>query len=281
MPGVSGLGFRWKREKSTFASLNHVADEVVVLELRDRHVLVVVHRRLVRACVRSKSRTSVSCRLLMLSSADRAVVDRVAQLARTADPRGTASRRCRCTVAGSPCRAPRNPVGAPLKSTRLERFCMLPSYDAEDVQLVLDDRAADAQRRERAVVRRLGERRRLARRASDAVGDVLVAALEAVELHEALVLIAHERAAGPFVRARLRRRGDHRARRLLILRLEVLADDAVFLDRVLRKRIAAARVLAGDAAAGEIVLEARAVDEQVDRVRRLPARLDRAEVRAS
>jgi hypothetical protein len=66
----------------------------------------------------------------------------------------------------------------------------------------------------------------------------------------------------------------------LIFRFEVLTDDAVFLDRVLRERIAAARVLSGDAAAGEIVLEARAVDEQVDGVRRLPTGLDGPEVGA-
>src|SRR4029079_435232 len=131
-------------------------------------------------------------------------------------------------------------------------------------QLVLDDRAADAERRERAIVGRLLERRRCGVRAPRAVGNGLVAALNAVELHHARVLEADERRAFPLVGARLGRCGDDRARRLLILGLEVLADDAVLLNRALRERISTARVLSGDAAARQVVLEARAVDEEVD-----------------
>src|SRR5207244_3471682 len=65
---------------------------------------------------------------------------------------------------------------------------------------------------------------------------------------------------------------------LLIFCLEVLADDAVLLDRAPREGIASARVLAADAARSEIVLEARAVYEKVDGVRRLAAGAERLEL---
>src|SRR5450759_2868473 len=138
------------------------------------------------------------------------------------------------------------------------------------MQLVLDERSTDAQCRERTIVGRFRERRR---------GCGLVLPLEAVELYHARVLIADEHIAAPLVRTRLRRRGDDRARRLLILRLVVLADDTVLLNRVLREWIAATCVLAGDAAGSQIILEARAVDEQVHRVRRLAASLNGPEIR--
>src|SRR5690606_29146303 len=82
----------------------------------------------------------------------------------------------------------------------------------------------------------------------------LVRQLEGVERHRASALEGEERVPLPGIAARLGRGRDQRARRLLVLRLEVLADDAVLLDRVAGEGIAPARVLSGHAAAGEIVL---------------------------
>ena len=100
---------------------------------------------------------------------------------------------------------------------------------------------------------------------------VLVFDLEGVQREEAFVLVADEGVPGPGIPTASRRSRDDRARRLLILGLEVLRDDAVLLDRIPRKWIPTAGVLSGDAAAREIVLQARAVNEQVDVVRPLRA----------
>ena len=55
---------------------------------------------------------------------------------------------------------------------------------------------------------------------------------------------------------------------LLIFGLVILGEDPEFLHRELRERVAAADVLAGDAAVEDLVLEADAVDEDVDAARR-------------
>src|SRR5207237_6538152 len=82
------------------------------------------------------------------------------------------------------------------------------------------------------------------------------------------------------VRTRFGRRSDDRARRLLILCLEILRDDPVLPDRVSRERIASAGVLPRDTTARQIILQARAVDEHVDLVRTAPTRCKRAELGA-
>ena len=73
----------------------------------------------------------------------------------------------------------------------------------------------------------------------------------------------------PFVAAGLRRRGDDGAGGLLIFRLEVLADDPVLLDSTPRERVALACILACHPASGQVVLQARPVDEDVDCIRAL------------
>src|SRR2546423_12245857 len=82
-----------------------------------------------------------------------------------------------------------------------------------------------------------------------------------MERYESLVLVAEERVPGPGIAARAGRGRDDGAGRFLILRLEVLRYDSVFLDRVAGARIAATRVLACHATAGVIVFETCPVDE--------------------
>src|SRR5690606_10205890 len=67
---------------------------------------------------------------------------------------------------------------------------------------------------------------------------------------------------------------DRRAAELVELGLVVLGDDLVLADRRLREGVAAAGVLAADAAGGHVVLLAHAVDEHVDRVGALRAGAD-------
>lgn len=55
----------------------------------------------------------------------------------------------------------------------------------------------------------------------------------------------------------------------MVFSLEVLRDDTVLLHRVARERVATARILTGDAARGQIVLETRSIDEEVDAARAL------------
>ena len=95
-----------------------------------------------------------------------------------------------------------------------------------------------------------------------------------VERHEVFVLIRDEGVTGPDASARLRRGRDDCARGVLVFCLEILCDDAVLLNRIARERVAAAGILTRHAAraiAGEIVLETRAVDEDVDFGRSLGA----------
>ena len=101
-----------------------------------------------------------------------------------------------------------------------------------------------------------------------------------VERHERLVLVLAERVALESVAAGFGDRGDDGARGFFILGLEVLRDHAELLHRVLRKRIPPARVLSRDSARQDVVLEARAVDEDVDVVRAHGSGCDRlAQVR--
>src|SRR5690606_39586668 len=64
------------------------------------------------------------------------------------------------------------------------------------------------------------------------------------------------------VAARARDRDHRGAAELVELGLVVLGDDLVFADGRLREGIAAAGVLAGDAAGGDVVLLADAIDER-------------------
>src|SRR5690606_25901867 len=68
-----------------------------------------------------------------------------------------------------------------------------------------------------------------------------------------------EEAALRLVAARARGRDDRRAAELVEFGLVVLGDDLVLADRRLRERVAAAGVLATDAAGGHVVLLAHAV----------------------
>src|SRR5690606_4977598 len=83
-----------------------------------------------------------------------------------------------------------------------------------------------------------------------------------------------EEAALEFVAARAGSGHDRGAAELVELGLVVLGDDLVLADRRLRERVAAAGVLAADAAGGHVVLLADAVDEHVDRVGALRAGTD-------
>ena len=94
---------------------------------------------------------------------------------------------------------------------------------------------------------------------------------ESVQRHESLVLIIQEGATFPRVTTRLRNRGDDRARGLLVFRLEIVRNDAEFLNGVAGKRIAAARVLSGDATRDDVILVALTIDEEVHLLRRLRA----------
>src|SRR5690606_28765742 len=80
-----------------------------------------------------------------------------------------------------------------------------------------------------------------------------------------------EEAALELIAARARHRGHRRAADLVVLGLVVGGDDLVFADRRLRERVAAAVILRGHAARGDVVLLANAVDEDVDVVRSLRA----------
>ena len=88
--------------------------------------------------------------------------------------------------------------------------------------------------------------------------------LEKVPAISCLVLKHAERLAVELVGARLGDGGDDRGARVLIFRLEVRGEDPEFLDRELGEGIAAADVLADDAALLHVALEADAVDEDVD-----------------
>src|SRR5207248_7651472 len=67
----------------------------------------------------------------------------------------------------------------------------------------------------------------------------------------------------PFVGTRLRDGGDDCARRLLVFGLEVARRHAELLHGISRKRIPATRILTCDSTLNDVVLVARAVDEDV------------------
>src|SRR5439155_7366695 len=86
--------------------------------------------------------------------------------------------------------------------------------------------------------------------------------------YETFALSIKERGSFPPATSRVGGSGDDAARGLLVLCLVVLGDDAELLDRIERERVAATRVLARHATRCKIVLVARAIDEDVDVVRR-------------
>src|SRR5690606_32313264 len=96
--------------------------------------------------------------------------------------------------------------------------------------------------------------------------DLALALLEAAARAPVGAGAVPEEAALELVGARAGGRDDRGAAELVELGLVVLGDDLVFADRRLRERIAAAGVLAADAAGGDVVLLPHAVDEDVDRV---------------
>jgi hypothetical protein len=103
----------------------------------------------------------------------------------------------------------------------------------------------------------------------------LFRAAQRMVVHEVVVLEEREDVSREVVRARARDGGNDRGRRLLVLGAVVLRQNAELLDRVLRERVAAARVLADDATLQDVVLEADAVDEHVHGVGALRTGLER------
>ena len=144
---------------------------------------------------------------------------------------------------------------------------------AEDEQLVPNHRAADAPSDLVLVEARLvgAGRVGIAQRVTADLGEVV--ALDGVLVDE-----IREQVTLPPVRSRFGGGRDDRARRLLVFGLVLLRDDAELLDRILRERVALARILAGHAADEHVVLEAHPVDEDVDVVRALGPAGDAAAV---
>ena len=93
---------------------------------------------------------------------------------------------------------------------------------------------------------------------------VALPADELVGLDQAVVLIGDEHLAVEIIGARAGDRGDDRGAGILIFRLEVGGEDAELGHRQLREGIAAADVLADDAALVDVAAKADAVDEHVD-----------------
>src|SRR5690606_36773602 len=118
----------------------------------------------------------------------------------------------------------------------------------EEVQLVADDGTAERGAILLHLLDRLG-------------ADELLMRRRALPLLAGLV---PEEAAVEFVGARPRHRRYGGAADLVVLGLVVRGDDLVLADGQLRERIALAVVLAGDAARGDVVLLAHAVDVDVD-----------------
>ncbi len=170
----------------------------------------------------------------------------------------------------------REPGGRQREVHQVGPVLVVPLVGPEEEQPIPLDWAPQAKAHERAVVVGLRESRWRARGLGDAVGHVLGGNLKRVESHYIVVLIAEKGTALPGVSTGLRGRRDDRAGRFLVLGLEVLTDDPVFLNRAPRERIPLARVLPYDALPREIVLEAGAVNEDVHRVRALSARCKRA-----
>ncbi len=148
---------------------------------------------------------------------------------------------------------------------------IVPLVGAEEEQPVLDQRAADTEAEQRPRVIGLLEGRGDALNPGDTVRRVFGDELERVQGQQILVLVAEEHIPRPDTSTRSRTRRDDGARGLLVFGLEVLGEDAVFLDGVAGERIAATRILPGDTAGREVVLQTRPVNEHVHVVRPLCA----------
>ena len=85
-----------------------------------------------------------------------------------------------------------------------------------------------------------------------------------IDRDEVLVLVSKRGVARPRVATRFCRGGNDGTRGVLILCLEILGDNSVFLDRVSGERITATRVLPRDATRREVVLQTGSVDEHID-----------------
>ena len=83
---------------------------------------------------------------------------------------------------------------------------------------------------------------------------------------EVLVGVVPKHIAVEIVAARAGHRGDGGAADLVVFGLVIRGDHLVFSDAQLRKRVAAADILSGDATLDDIVLLAHAVDEHVDAI---------------
>ncbi|MNU89749.1 hypothetical protein D3C71_795980 [compost metagenome] len=130
----------------------------------------------------------------------------------------------------------------------LRRVVLLALVGDEEVRLVLDDRST--------------ERRAVLLLAGASLADAVLLAL--ARLTPILVGVIPEERALEFIGAGLGHRRHRRRADLVVLGLVVGGDDLVLADGQLRERIAAARVLAGDAALGDVVLLAHAIDVDVD-----------------
>src|SRR6266513_1899516 len=138
---------------------------------------------------------------------------------------------------------------------------------AKGEEPVADQRTPSAHRRKHAGIVGYFECGRSAVREPDTVRPMLVLEGECVQREQALVLIAKQDVPGPLIRPGARGRVNDRARRLLIFCLEILTDNAVFLDRAAGERIAPAIVLPAYTTRRQVVLETGTVDKHVGRIR--------------
>ncbi len=182
------------------------AGEPVVPQLRDRHVLLEVHRFRERAHRPGAVVAAEVPDVGFVTRADaqlrrRMRVHRVVQLA---EEHRLAERRCKVAVVlrevdgvqRGEC-AGRWQAARCVEENKIRAVLIVPLVRSEEEQPVPLDRATDAQRRERPRVIGLCEADRRA--------------LEGVQRDQALVLVTEQYVAGPIVRARPGRRGDDRA----------------------------------------------------------------------
>ena len=127
----------------------------------------------------------------------------------------------------------------------------------EEEELVLDDRAAERRAILLALERRLG---------------IAVALVDEAFFGQRLVGILAENLAMEIIGARFGDGGDDRGAGLFIFGLVVLRNDAEFLDGELAEGIATAVLLPRHAAFAQLVLEADAIDEDIDLAGRRGAR---------
>src|SRR5207237_7138840 len=95
---------------------------------------------------------------------------------------------------------------------------------------------------------------------------MLVVQRESIQREQVLILVTDQHVARPAVPAGFRRSGNDCARCFLILCLEVLADDTVFLNGAPWEWISTTVVLTGDTTLCQIILETRAIDVDVRRI---------------